>query len=381
LIILGVLAGIGALVLHLKAPTASKSTLGKHLLENLPANEISTITLKDPEGPISLVKKSDRWVVEDRFGYPADFSKIAEFVRKLKNAKIGRQFESSAETLKRLSLKFPDDKGAADAEKGTQVQLEDGSGKTLVSMLLGKPRETGGEGSFPDGHYVRVGDGPTIYLIDAHFAHMQKEPSDWLDKALLKVDAKEVKRISCLSQDGKRIHYVFERPAKGKALEPKALPENRKISESALDRLARSLSSLRIEDVTDPSDASVSSNVERSNQLQYLLFNGMTYHVYPGKTCSDSDGCYLKLGVTYHEPAPLKEEEKEETEEQASKKEETETEKTPEERTLEANQLNDRFSPWVYVIPKWQHEAFMTDLEKLLEKPEKQQKVKPEEEG
>jgi hypothetical protein len=35
----------------------------------------------------------------------------------------------------------------------------------------------------------------------------------------------------------------------------------------------------------------------------------------------------------------------------------------------------------VYVIPKWQHEAFMTDLEKLLEKPEKQQKVKPEEEG
>ena len=84
----------------------------------------------------------------------------------------GIQFESSEETLKRLSLKLPDDKGAADAEKGTHVQLKDGSEKILVSMLLGKARETGGERSFPVGHYVRVGDGPTIYLIDTHFAHM-----------------------------------------------------------------------------------------------------------------------------------------------------------------------------------------------------------------
>jgi hypothetical protein len=379
LIILGVLAGFGALVLHLKAPTASKSTLGKHLFENLPANEISSITVKDQEKSVSLAKKSDRWVVEDRFDYPADFSRIAEFVRKFKNAKIGRQFESSEETLKRLSLKLPDDKTAADAEKGTHVHLKDGNGKVLVSVLLGKTRETGGERSFPNGHYVRVADRSTIYLIDTHFAHMQKEPSDWLDKTLLKVDANEVKKISCLSQDEKTIHYTFERPEKGKALEAKALAENKKISESALDRLARSLSSLRMEDITDPSDDSVSSNLERSNQLRYQLFNGMTYHVYPGKTCSDGDGCYLKLGVTYQEPAPLKAEKKDEAEEQGSKTEETAPEKTPEERALEAKQLNDRFSPWVYRIPKWQHEAFMTDLEKLLEKPENQQKGEPEE--
>jgi len=379
LIILAVLAGFGALTLHVKAPTAPQSALGKRLLENLPANEISAVIVRDPAKSISLAKKSDRWVVEDRFDYPADFSKIAEFVRKLKDAKIGRQFESSEETLKRLSLKLPDDKGAKNSEKGTQIRLKDGSGKVLVSLLLGKVRETGGERSFPDGHYVRMDDSSTTYLIDAHFAFMEKDPSEWLDKTLLKVDANDVKKISCLSPDGKTIYYTFERPEKGKALEPESLPESGKINESALDRLAGSLSSLRMEDVADPSDASISLNLERSNQLKYRLFSGMTYHIYPGEACSGADGCYLKLGATSEEPFEPEGEKIDETAEQPSRETETAPEKRPEARALEAKQLDDQFRPWVYVIPKWQHEAFITDLEKLLEKPEKEPVGKSEE--
>lgn len=374
LIILAVLAGVGTLVWRLKAPTAPESALGKPLLENLPANEISAITLEDPAKSISLAKKSGRWVVEDRFDYPADFEKIAAFVRKLKDAKIGRQFESSEETLQRLSLKPPDDPGAGNAEKGTRIQLKNGSGTVLVSLLLGKARETGGERSFPDGHYVQLGDSSMIYLIDTHFAYMEKDPSDWLDKTLVEVDAEDVRQITCLSADGKTALYTFKRPEKGKALEPAALPENSKISQSALDRLARSLSSLRMEDVVDPSDASVASHLERSNHLRYQLFSGMIYHVHPGEACSDADGCHLKLSVTYAEPFEPSAENAEAAEEQAPKEGETAREKRPEARALEAQQLNDQLSPWVYAIPKWQHEAFITDLEKLLEKPEKQPK-------
>ena len=51
-------------------------------------------------------------------------------------------------------------------------------------------------------------------------------------------------------------------------------------------------------------------------------------------------------------------------------------EKTPQEYAFEAKSLHARLSPWVYKIPQWQHTAFITDLDQLLEKPEKKQKEK-----
>jgi hypothetical protein len=342
--------------------------MGKLILEKLPVNEISLITIKGSEKSVLLAKKPGRWVVENRFHYPADFAKIADFVRKLKQAKIGRQFTSSEATLERLSLKSPDDKGAGESEKGTQIQLKDESGKLLASLLLGKPRESGAERSFPDGHYVTLDNDPIIYLIDSHFAHLQKEPSDWLDKSLLKVEANEVKKISSLSADGKTINYTFRRAEKGKDLEPTGLPANKKVDKSALNRLARSLSSLSMEDVIDPSDVSVSTDLNKSHTLEYHLFNGTIYRVYPGKACSEDGQCYLKVKVDYQGPAEEKKPAADDK--KASSEEKTSSEKTPEEIDLEAKQLNKRLGPWVYVISKWQHDAFVTDLDKLLEKPD-----------
>jgi hypothetical protein len=373
LIILSLVAGAGALVMHLKSQSGSGSPLDKLILENLPVNDILSITIKGPEKLVLLTKKSDRWVVENRFQYPADFTKIADFVRKLKQAKIGRKFESTQATLKRLSLKTPHDKEGGKSEKGTQIQLKDESGKLLASMLLGKPRKSGTERSFPDGHYVRLDNDPTIYLIDTHFAHLQKEPSDWLEKTLLKVEANEVRKISCLSADGKTIHYTFQRAEKGTDLEPTALPPNKKVDKSALNRLARSLSSLSMDDVLDPSDDSVFRELKQSDTLEYHLFNGMIYRVYPGRACADDDPCYLKVEVVYLKPA---EEEKPAADDKTSNGKEIPPEKSPEEVKLETKQLNERLSPWVYVISKWQHDSFVTGLDKLLEKPDKTDKKK-----
>jgi hypothetical protein len=107
--------------------------------------------------------------------------------------------------------------------------------------------------------------------------------------------------------------------------------------------------------------------MERSKRLEYYLFNGMTYRLYFGKACSETDPCLLQLQVAYEKPAP----EKEETAEGESSEKEVSSEKAPEELAFEAKQLNERLSRWVYVIPKWQHDAFITDLDQLLEKSEK----------
>ena len=52
------------------------------------------------------------------------------------------------------------------------------------------------------------------------------------------------------------------------------------------------------------------------------------------------------------------------------------SEKTPQEYAVEAKSLNVRLSPWIYKISKWEHIAFITDLNQLLEKPKTKQKEK-----
>ena len=365
LVILAVLAGAGTLIIRMKAPGPLDRRLGSPLLENLPVNKILSIIIKSPGKAVSLVKKTDHWVVENRFDYPADFSKIIGLVRKLKEAKVGRQFEPSEDILKRLSLKDPDDPGAREAEKGIRIHLKGEKNQPFADILLGKTRETGGEAAFPDGHYVILGQGPEIYLIDKHFASFDKEPAAWLNKELVRVKTNDIRKISCLSADGKILLYRFERPQKGKEFQPIIFPTGSKLNPSALNRLAGALSSLRMEDVIHPSTTEKPIDMEIIARFEYQLFDGTLYRVFVGKACSETESCQVKLDVDYHQPAgatnePIKDE--------SSTKEEAGSEKTPEESAYEAKQLNERLSPWVFIIPKRQHDAFITDLNQLLEK-------------
>jgi hypothetical protein len=306
-----------------------------------------------------------------RFDYPADFSKIKDMVRKLKEATIGRQFKSSENTRERLSLEDPDDSNASKETKGIRILLKDEKESPLARILLGKTRNTGTEGSFPEGRYVMLGEDATIYLIDEQFALLEMKPSSWLDPALVKVAASEVRKISLVSGEGDMVLYAFERPEKGKDLEALNLPSHQKINKSNLNRLSGALSSLQMEDVENPSTPLESIGMGTTTRLEYDLFDGTIYRVYPGRECSKAEPCYLKLEVDYQKPSKEKDKPAEDAPE---KKQETSPEKTPEEYALEAKQLNDRLSPWVYVIPQWQHSAFITDLDQLLEKSDKSQK-------
>jgi len=390
-IILGVLVGAGILIIRKKAPERSEGRMGAQLLEQLPANRIASIIIKSSDDSVSLVKEKGQWVVKTRFDYPADFDKITDLVRKFKGVTAGRKFASSEDTLRRLSLQDPDDPDAPGDQKGVRIYFKDEKYRTLSNILLGKTRMRGEERSYPDGQYLMLGQESEIYLIDKHFLSLGKDSSAWLEKRLVKVGEDEIKKIVCMSADGKKRRYLFERPDKGKDLEPVDLSTNRTIEKSALRRLTGALSSLRLEDVVKPLDDSESGDMEISSLLEYHLFDGTLYRVFPGKTRLKEDTCYLKLEVGYQRPSGVKEKgdmdksskkedrsngvsTKEAQKGKGSKKHETSEEKTPEEYALDAKKMNARLSPWIYVIPKGQHEAFITDLEQLLEKPHKKTK-------
>lgn len=366
LIVLAVLTGLVFVVFMQRSHREGKRELGAPLFKKFPANDIAALTIVDAgdEG-VHLARRKGGWVVENRFGYPADFQKITEFVRKLRDVKVGRSFEATEGVVKRLHLREPGTGNAPKEEQGTAVIFADEKGKTLARVLMGAPMKGGQGGMFPEGQYVLLNKGKTVYLVNKQFEGLEKTPSRWLKKDLVDVKAADVREVACLDPDGKTTRFVLRRPAKGKDLEQVYPAPGKRIKRSAVNRLAGALSGLHIEDVLDPGKKGTPVGLKKSPKLVYRLFSGMVYELYPGKKCKEAGSCYLTVRVRYEQPAPSKDLPKGEG---TGKKKEAPGSRVKE----EADNLDKKLSPWVYVIPQWKHDALITDFQLLLEKEKKE---------
>ena len=151
LVVLAVLAGVGRsiLVRNSEAPSGTDA-MGTLLFETLPANEITSIVIERPGDSTLLVKNETGWVVENRFGYPADFTRITELVRKVKQTQSGRKFPATEAIKKRLSLMPPGHKESTETDQGTRIRMKDKGGAVVVDLLLGSPGNGNGKGKgFP----------------------------------------------------------------------------------------------------------------------------------------------------------------------------------------------------------------------------------------
>ena len=87
------------------------------MIPGIPAGDIAAIHIRNPEENIELVNGSNGWVVQTSYQYPADFSRIKELVDTVKDAKIGRSFDSTEEIRNRLALVSPIDTTAAEGKE------------------------------------------------------------------------------------------------------------------------------------------------------------------------------------------------------------------------------------------------------------------------
>ena len=252
LVVLAVLAGVGRSILVRNSNAPGKTDpMGSPLFEMLPANEITRIIIDRPDDAVILVKSDSGWIVENRFGYPADFSKITDLIRKLKQTKVGRKFPATESISKRLSLMPPDHKESSETEKGTRLRMENRNETLVVDILLGNTRKKDEKG-IPDSQFVMPGDGPDIYLVDQIFSSFETDAPQWLKKRPVTVGPEDIYRISCSGPDG-TLRYTFERPEKGKDFVLVSPPTKRPVKPSDINRLAGALTGLEIQDVADPS--------------------------------------------------------------------------------------------------------------------------------
>ncbi len=386
-ILLVVAAVLGGLAyLGTRTETSEKQgKMGGPFLSDFPMNEIRSVSVKSAENSASLKKGETVWVLEDRFNYPADFSAITDFVKNLKEAKVGRSFKAEKDTLARLGLEDPDKKEGAAEEKGIRVILEAKEKKVLADLIIGKSRESSSPGS-GGGQYVMLAKDPTVYLVDKSFRSLDKKAAEWLDKELTDVKTPDIEKVICLDPKSGKTVYTLKRPEKGKDAELTEMPAERKVKKAKINSALGAVASLRIEDVADPAKKAEETGMDKALCLEYHLFDGTVYKAYPGIAVpEDAEKYYLKVEVGYTAPEvkaeenaeasgdeKLSDEDKAKQEEERKKKAE-DRKKQESELADTAKKLNEKISPWTYLIPKWKYENFVSNAEEFLEEVKKEE--------
>ncbi|QTA84317.1 DUF4340 domain-containing protein [Desulfonema magnum] len=373
LVVCCALGGVAYFTMYQKETENKQVKMGEKLFPDFPVNDVAAITIKSHEDSVALKKGEPVWVVENRFNYPADFSKITDIVKKLKDSKLGRSFKADDEKRSRLALYGPEKEDMPEDQRGTRLTLEDKKKKILADIILGNPREGGG-------HYVMHANADDVYMVDQIFSFLDKKPDEWLDKELTEAKSNDVEKVVCTDPKSEKVIYTLKRPEKGKDPEFANLPEGKKLKKSKANSLFGAIGSFRIEDVADPAKEAGETGLDNALCFEYHMFDGTVYKVYPGTALNnDNDKFYLKMSAAYVAKEKKEEEKKQGEEEKAVADEETskpeETEKNEVELSAEAEKLNKRISPWIYIVSKWRHDNFVADPEEFFE----EQEVKKEE--
>ena len=399
ILICAVLGGAAYFVME-KKPQQPKSKLGEKLFETLPVNEIQSVSVKTAQGSVKLRKGEKIWGVEDRFNYPANYKKLTDLIMKIRDVKIGRSFPSSDDTLSRQGLYDPELADKKEDEKGTRVIFEGTGNKVLADLIIGKTREGSAGGG---GQYIKPKSGNEIYMVDKDFQFFEKNSSDWIEKELLKVNAEDVEEVACINPKDQSKIFVLKRKEKGSNAELTVIPEGRTADRTKMNNVISTLANFQVDDVADPASEEIRKGFAELPYLEYKLFDGTIYKIYPGKAlAADAEKYYVKAEVTYIAPPTAEKPAETKTEKDAQAnpsgnpeaksseiKPVVEPEKKPEAKPEEpkdkidteklskdAAELNLKISPWIYVMPKWRYENLITQAESLLTPPPEPEKAK-----
>jgi len=341
LAVLVLLSGATALILYFAGQKDAEVGMGSLLFEKLDVNRAALIKVASADNSFNVTRKASGWQVDKGFDYPADFDKVSRFLRGLTELKVGRAFDATPERIARLTLASPADSASKKENRGALFIVLDDKGGEIVRILVG--RERSGRDQFegmPQGQFVLTGDGNRIYLVDRFFEMEEQKPSDWMDKALVSVEAADVKSITCSSVGqgiSPSVLYVLARSEKGREITAVSFPAGKKTSRGNIERMSQFLSALTCDDADRPDPG-----IAATGLIDFTTFEGVTYRVSLfGDTTGN--GCQVRIQLIYGG--------------------------TDKKVADEAKKNNDRLSPWIFTVGKWRCDYLARNAEALVEKP------------
>jgi len=321
-------------------------------------NSIAEILIRPSTGEVwRFVREKEGWKAADRFGYPADFEKVSNFLLSLRRLKVGRRLPDDPASLGRFGLA----PGEADGES-REVTLKNAAGQEIALLRIGKEwyrTRAGGEeswgGGFPDGRYLWA-EGRAVLVMDT-LPDFPASRRDWLSTEVANVGSYEIRSIEVREADGR--HLLLQRPDSTGALKLPDLAAEEEMESAKVNSLANLLSWLHFEDVADPASSDEALGFDRPTVVVMTLTNGVSYTVVVGGAKEGDGGSrYLRLTAAYVPPAAA--EAKSEGSEQ-DEKAASEQEKAQKKLAEEVKAFNARHANWTYIVAAYKLEAVSAD--------------------
>ena len=215
-------------------------TLGRTLLKELKAADIAAITIAEPNATLTLKRQDERWVIAERADFPADLSRVREFVLKAIGLKVGQSEPLGEKDRARLNL---------DAS-GTKVDFLGADGKALGTFTVGKKyfkREVENpDKAIPDGRFVGLpGEAGTAYLVGDPLTQATVKTAEWIDRTSFQVE--KVKTLQVRYPGGET--WRIERAADNAEWKLAGAKPGEKLDVSRANAASYSLSLLELADV------------------------------------------------------------------------------------------------------------------------------------
>lgn len=357
-IVLVVLGGAGLTLFwqDIAAYRESGARIGAKLLPEFKIADVAQIRLQDAQDEVTLVNKGDRWVVQERGDYPANFQDISSFMVKLIELKVTQSETVGTSLLPRVELVSPEKAAAAKKEGvGTLVEFRSKDGKVLASLVLGKkvlkkdplnPLPNARDG-VPAGRYIRVsGTDDKVVVVSDPLNNAEAKPGKWLARDFFKVD--RIKTLA-VGPEGAAPGWKIARDVEWgqwKLAGPGETNASSAVSAvNALGNIAFSDVAMKREETEKPMVAVAET------------FDNLTYRVTLARRKTGED-YYLNFAVSGEPPTkrvPEKDEKPEERERRD--KDFAETLKRLEERIAAEKAL----TKWTYIVPKSAAEPLLRD--------------------
>lgn len=194
-IALVVLGGIGLALFwqDIGAYRASGAKIGARLLPGLKIAEVAEVRLQDAKDRVTLARREQDWIVQERGGYPASIQEISDLLIKLVELKVTQSEHVGASLLPRVELGEPGKGEGA----GTVIEFRDAAGRQLARLIIGKkvlkkdplnPLPAAKDG-VPAGRYVLPPNAKdTVVVVSDPLSAVAANPGRWLSKDFFKAE-------------------------------------------------------------------------------------------------------------------------------------------------------------------------------------------------
>jgi hypothetical protein len=278
-VLLAILGGAALLYRHEEGGRRpdNAASLGRTLFRDLKAADIATIRIVEPKATLTLQRKDERWVIAERGDFPADLSKVREFVLKAIGLKVGQSEPLGEKDRARLNL---------DAS-GTRVEFLNSKNENLGALVVGRKyfkREVENpDKAIADGRFVGLpGEGGTAYLVGDPLTQAAAKSAEWIDRTAFQVEKVKALEVRYPAGGGWRI----ERSGDNAEWKLAGAQAGEKLDISRANAASYTLQLLELADVA-PKDTP-DTGLDKPVTVDATTLDGLSYAIKVGKLVGEN---------------------------------------------------------------------------------------------